>query len=98
MAVSIVCLIFIIAEVVGGYLASSLAIMSDAAHLLSDVLGFVISLLSIWLAKRKANVSFSYGFHRAEIIGALSSVILIWGLTILICKEAYDRIINIDNI
>ena len=48
--VSIVCTILMILELIGGYLASSLAIMSDAAHLLSDLLGFQISIFSIYLA------------------------------------------------
>lgn len=49
-SVSIVCCLLIAAEVVGGLLAKSLAIISDAAHLLSDLLGFVISLVSIYMA------------------------------------------------
>ena len=48
--VSIVCVFLIAAEIVGGILASSLAIISDAAHLLSDLLGFMISIASIYLA------------------------------------------------
>ena len=49
-SVSIVCIILIILEVIGGLLASSLAIISDAAHLLSDLLGFIISLASVYFA------------------------------------------------
>ena len=76
--VSVVCVFLIIAEVIGGVLAQSLAIISDAAHLLSDLSGFMISLISIYLAQRKASHKFTFGFARAEIIGALTSVMLIW--------------------
>ena len=79
---SFICLFVIAAEATGGIMAKSLAIISDAAHMLSDLLGFVISLLSIWLASKKSNKEFSYGYHRAEILGAMSSVLIIWGLTI----------------
>jgi zinc transporter 2 len=53
------------AEVVGGYLAGSLAIMTDAAHLLSDFVGFLVSLFSIWLGSRTPTRRFSFGYYRA---------------------------------
>ena len=49
LTVSFVCIIFLSAEVVGGILAASLAILSDAAHMFSDLSGFFISIISIWL-------------------------------------------------
>ena len=90
----IICLIFMAAEIVGGVMAGSLAILTDAAHLMSDVAGFAISIFAIWLGRRKATVEFSYGWSRAEIIGALTSVILIWGLTAWLVYEAILRIIT----
>jgi zinc transporter 2 len=92
--VCVICLIFMTIEIIGGYLANSIAIMSDAAHLLSDFLGFVISILSIYISRRVATTEMSYGFHRAEIIGALVSITLIWGLTIWLLYEATLRIIE----
>ena len=50
--VSIVCVTFMIVEIIGGYIANSLAIMTDAAHLFADLSGFFISIFSLWLAKR----------------------------------------------
>lgn len=91
---SIVCLLFMIIEIIGGYLAHSLAIMSDAAHLLSDLLGFIISIVSIYISRRKASDKMSFGYHRAEVIGALVSVYLVWGLTIWLIIEAKERLIN----
>lgn len=92
--VSFVCLIFMCIEIIGGYLANSIAIMSDAAHLLSDLFGFVISIISITISKKVATNTMSFGFHRAEIIGALVSVTLIWGLTLWLLYEATVRMIN----
>ena len=92
--VSFVCLIFMCIEIIGGYLANSIAIMSDAAHLLSDLFGFAISIISITISKKVATNTMSFGFHRAEIIGALVSVTLIWGLTLWLLYEATVRIIN----
>ena len=92
--VSVLCVIFMTIEIIGGYLAKSIAIMADAAHLLSDVLGFVISIVSIYISRKQATLQMSYGFHRAEIIGALVSVNIIWGLTIWLLYEATLRLIN----
>lgn len=50
--VSIVCVIFMIVEFVGGYISNSVAIMSDAAHLLSDLLSFFVGMYSIRIAKK----------------------------------------------
>ena len=85
--VSIVCFMFMIIEFIGGYFARSIAIMSDAAHLLSDFLGFIISIVSIYISRQEASKNMSYGYHRAEVIGALVSVNLIWGLTIWLFYE-----------
>ena len=68
--------------------------MTDAAHLLSDFSGFIISMFSVWIGSREASKRFSFGFHRAEVIGALVSVILIWGLTLVLVIEAIDRIVH----
>ena len=78
-------------ELVGGYISGSLAIMTDAAHLASDVSGFVVSLFALYLAERKATITLSYGFKRAEIIGAILSIIIIWFLTGVLLLEAYVR-------
>lgn len=86
------CLLFMIAEVIGGYFANSLAIMTDAAHLLSDLAGFFISIFALWVSTRPATSRMSFGFHRAEILGAILSVLLIWLLTGFLLWEAVRRI------
>lgn len=49
----------------GGYFAGSLAVMTDAAHLLVDFTSFIISLCSLWLSSRPATHTLNYGWHRA---------------------------------
>lgn len=96
--ISIICFLFLLAEVIGGLIANSLAILTDAAHLSSDLSGFVISIIAIYIGKKKPNKKYTFGYYRAEVIGALISVITIWLLTGLLIKEAIDRFINPSEI
>ena len=89
------CMLFIIAEVIGGFMANSLAIMTDAAHLLSDVAGYLISLFAIWMGTFPATAKMSYGFSRAEVIGAVISIQLIWLLTTILLYQACIRFYDI---
>ncbi|KAK6285872.1 hypothetical protein POUND7_012051 [Theobroma cacao] len=88
------CIIFMSVEVVGGIKANSLAILTDAAHLLSDVAAFAISLFSLWAAGWEATPRQSYGFFRIEILGALVSIQMIWLLAGILVYEAIVRLIN----
>uniref|UniRef100_A0A9J8BIR9 Proton-coupled zinc antiporter SLC30A8 n=1 Tax=Cyprinus carpio carpio TaxID=630221 RepID=A0A9J8BIR9_CYPCA len=94
--VSAVCLVFIVGEIIGGYFAGSLAVMTDAAHLLVDLTSFIISLCSLWLSSRPATCTLSYGWHRAEILGALLSVFTIWLVTGVLVYLAVERLIHND--
>ena len=90
--ISSVCCTFMIIEFIFGYLAGSLAIMSDATHLLSDLAGFLISLFSLIVALKPANKDFTFGYHRFEVLGALASVLIIWALTVWLLIAAVYRI------
>ncbi|KAG3175288.1 hypothetical protein PC128_g17839 [Phytophthora cactorum] len=85
---------FMVAEVVGGFLAGSLAIMADAAHLLSDVAAFCISLLAIWMSMRPVTNRLTFGFQRTEVIGAVTSVLVLWALTGVLVYAAVNRFIE----
>ncbi|XP_044527286.1 zinc transporter 2 isoform X1 [Gracilinanus agilis] len=91
-----ICLVFIIGEVVGGYLAHSLAVMTDAAHLLTDFASMLISLFSLWMSSRPATKTMNFGWHRAEILGALLSVLSIWVVTGVLVYLAVQRLISGD--
>jgi len=90
--ISTVCFSFMIIEFICGYLAGSLAIMSDATHLLSDLAGFLISLFSLIVAMKPADRDFTFGYHRFEVLGALASILIIWGLTVWLLMAAIWRI------
>jgi zinc transporter 2 len=84
-------------EAAGGVIANSLAILTDAAHMFSDVAGFMISFFSIYVSQAKATTKYTLGFHRAEILGAYVSIFIIWGLLGWLNYEATMRIINRDT-
>ncbi|KAI8357310.1 cation efflux protein [Choanephora cucurbitarum] len=92
-AVALACCFFA-TELVAGYFANSLALMSDAFHLLSDVASFIVALVAIYLAEKPATKKHTFGFHRAEVIAALISVLTIWILTAFLVNEAFQRIKN----
>lgn len=84
-----------IIEVIGGYISNSIAIMTDAAHMFSDVAGFGISIIAIRYGLRKPNERHSYGYHRAEVIGALTSIVIVWILVAWLMEKALGRMYSI---
>eukprot|EP00276_Gloeochaete_wittrockiana_P002974 CAMPEP_0184656854 /NCGR_PEP_ID=MMETSP0308-20130426/16804_1 /TAXON_ID=38269 /ORGANISM="Gloeochaete witrockiana, Strain SAG 46.84" /LENGTH=402 /DNA_ID=CAMNT_0027094165 /DNA_START=174 /DNA_END=1382 /DNA_ORIENTATION=+ len=88
----ILTVVMMCAEVVGGYIANSLALMTDAGHLLTDVGALCLSLFAAWLAKRPSTSKMSFGFHRAEILGAVLSALTIWLLAGILIQAAIGRI------
>lgn len=80
-----------IAEVIGGWLTNSLALLSDAGHMLSDVGSLALSLLAVWFAARPASTSKSYGYYRFEILSALLNGMALFAIAGFIIWEAYSR-------
>lgn len=78
----------------GGYLSNSLAITTDAAHLLTDLAGFSISLFSIQMAGRPPSKRMNYGWYRSEVLGAVTSVLMIWIVTAILVYMAILRILT----
>ncbi|XP_078134232.1 proton-coupled zinc antiporter SLC30A2-like [Sander vitreus] len=91
-----VSLVFMTGEVIGGYAARSLAIMTDAAHLLTDVGSIGISIFSLWISSRPHTHTMTFGWHRAEILGMLLSVVSIWVVTAVLVITAIQRITDGD--
>jgi cobalt-zinc-cadmium efflux system protein len=89
-----VAFIFMIIEVAGGWIANSLALISDALHMFTDVGALMLSLIVSYIAKWPTTPSMSYGYHRAEIIGALVSSVSLWALSGVLVYEAIMRIIH----
>ncbi|XP_041450777.1 uncharacterized protein LOC111078999 [Drosophila obscura] len=86
------CLVFMIAEVIGGILSNSLAIATDAAHLLTDLAGFLISLFALYISARPKTQRLNFGWYRAEVIGAMISVYFIWVITGILVWLAAQRL------
>ncbi|XP_033233644.1 zinc transporter ttm-1 isoform X2 [Drosophila pseudoobscura] len=86
----------LIIEFLGGYVAGSLAIMTDAAHLATDCISFVIGLVAIWLGGRPPDERMSFGYKRYEVVGALASILGIWLLTGILVVVAIQRIYTQD--
>jgi cobalt-zinc-cadmium efflux system protein len=80
-----------VAEAVGGYVTNSLALMSDAGHMLTDISALGLSLVAWWFSGRPADVKKTYGYFRLEILSALVNGVLLLGITVAICIEAYHR-------
>ncbi|XP_073424579.1 probable proton-coupled zinc antiporter SLC30A4 isoform X1 [Dendrobates tinctorius] len=89
-------LLFMVAELIGGYIANSLAIMTDALHMLTDLSSIILTLLALWLSAKSPNKRFTFGFHRLEVLSAIVSVLLIYVLTGFLLYEAVQRTIHMD--
>lgn len=83
--------LYLIAEAVGGYLANSLALLSDAGHMFSDVAALGLSLMAMRFATRPATGRKTYGLYRLEILAALINGVTLIALSIFIVVEAFQR-------
>ncbi len=83
---------YLIAEVVGGLWAGSLALLADAGHMFSDVGALALSLFAIWLAQRPSSVERTFGYHRVEILAALANGVALVAVALLILREAVLRV------
>jgi cobalt-zinc-cadmium efflux system protein len=82
--------IFVV-QLVGGILTDSLALMADAGHNLTDVVGIGLALLAIWIASRPASGERTFGYLRIEILAAVVNAALLFGVAIIILIEAWQR-------
>lgn len=82
---------FALVEVVGGVLSGSLALLSDAGHMFTDVLALALSLGAAVVAGRQATEKHTFGFMRAEILVALLNGIALVGISFLVLREAVVR-------
>jgi cobalt-zinc-cadmium efflux system protein len=85
-------LVYMLAEVIGGYLADSLALMADAGHMLSDAAALALSLFAAWISRRPPTPQLTYGYHRAEILAALANGATLIAIAIVIFIEAARRL------
>ena len=85
---------FFIIELVGGILTNSLALLSDAWHMLNDAAALIFALMAAWISTRPINVKKTFGYYRAEILAAFLNGVFLWGVVIFIFYEAIQRFQN----
>ena len=84
--------VFLIAEVIGGLLTGSLALLADAGHMATDVAALALALLAVWLARRPATPERSFGYYRVEVLAALVNAATLVAISFYIFWEAFQRI------
>ena len=91
-AVLLVSLAILVIEVIGGIAANSLALLSDAGHMLTDVAGIGMALLAIWFAGRSPTNVRTYGYLRVEILAAVANAVLLLVVAAFVLIEAWRRL------
>lgn len=83
---------FMLIEGAAGFLTGSLALLSDAAHMLIDVVSITLALFALWFSLKPPTSQKTFGFYRAEILAAFLNSLLLFGISLGIIVEAYDRL------
>ncbi len=86
--------LFMVAEVVGGIVFNSLALLADAGHMISDIAALALSWVAIRIGKRPPTDRHTYGFKRSEILTALLNGLALWLIVGAIFYEAIHRLFN----
>jgi cobalt-zinc-cadmium efflux system protein len=85
-------LLYLVAEVIGGWWANSLALLADAGHMLSDAAALGLALFALWIAQRPADPRRTFGYYRAEILAALANGATLIAIAVYIFIEAFRRL------
>lgn len=89
---------FMVAEVIGGFVTGSLALISDATHMLTDSMALAIALVAINVGRRPADLLRTYGYARFEILAAAFNALLLLAVAFYILYEAYKRLYEPQDI
>lgn len=84
--------VYMVVEAVGGLVFGSLALLSDAGHMLTDVAGLGMALAAIQFGKSRRNRSHTYGLYRLEVLAALVNAVLLFAVAAYVLYEAYRRL------
>src|ERR1044071_5359441 len=90
----IISAVYLFAELLGGFLTNSLALLSDAGHMFSDIAALGLSLFAFQITKRPATLISTYGFYRVEILAALFNGLALWLVVGIIFAAAYNRLFH----
>src|SRR5262249_41120233 len=83
--------VLFLVELAGGWFSNSLALLTDAAHMLTDVGALALTLFALWIAGRPASERKTFGYYRAEILAALANGVVLCVLVLGIILEAWRR-------
>lgn len=83
---------FLVVEVIGAYISNSLALLADAAHMLTDVAAIGLALFAMWIARRPASPERTFGYLRAEVLAALVNAATLIVMAVYIFWEAWQRL------
>ena len=84
--------VYAVAELLGGLMANSLALLADAGHMATDIMALSLALLAAWSARRPPDPSRTYGYRRAEILAALVNGVALIVIALFIFLEAWERL------
>jgi len=90
--------LYFFAELAAGWVTNSLALLSDAVHMMTDIAAICLSLLTLWIATRPATAGKTFGYLRAEILGALINGLFLWLLVAFIWVEAAGRLRHPEDV
>ncbi|MCI0417228.1 cation diffusion facilitator family transporter [bacterium] len=85
---------FFFVEVIAGFLTHSLALLSDAGHMMSDIFTLIISLYAAYLSRKAPTAERTYGYFRTEVLAALFNGMTLWLMVGFIYYEAFNRLMN----
>jgi cobalt-zinc-cadmium efflux system protein len=84
--------VFLVVEVVGSLLAGSLALIADAGHMFSDLLGLIVALVALGIAARPATDRQTFGYQRAEVLGALVNGLILLSVAVFVAVQGIGRL------
>ena len=89
---------FMLTEVVGGILSGSLALLSDAGHMITDAASIALALFAMKVAERPPSAERTFGYRRAEVLAAMMNALSLWLIAAWVIFEAYHRIQDVPEI
>ena len=89
---------YMVVEVAVGMLSGSLALLADAAHMLTDAGAIGLALFAIWISNRPASIKRTFGYYRTEVLAALFNAVSLWILAAWIFYEAYHRFRDVPEV
>lgn len=91
-------LVITVAQIVGGLISGSLALISDAIHNLSDTVSVILAYLAQILSRKPVTQKSTFGYKRAEILAAFFNAVVLVGISVFLVFEAVDRLLNIKAV